>query len=116
MEKVRLKYMYLFDKIKVNFHAILLILHVFQADMIYMYRNSDVVNLMFPADHFFEMYTYFELHINLVAGKQVQYLFFFFNFVAWCKAFALCNAKDNENIAYQQFHGPRFYSNVSFRF
>lgn len=55
MEKVRLKY--LFDKIKVNFHAILLILHVFQADMIYMYRNSDVVNLMFPADHFFEMYT-----------------------------------------------------------
>lgn len=75
MEKVRLKY--LFDKIKVNFHAILLILHVYQADMIYMYRNSDVVNLMFPADHFFEMYPYFELYINLVAGKQVQYLFFF---------------------------------------
>lgn len=72
MEKVRLKY--LFDKIKVNFHAILLILHVFQADMIYMYRNSDVVNLMFPADLFLEID--FEMY-NLVAGKQVQYFFFF---------------------------------------
>lgn len=42
MEKVQLKY--LFDKIRVNFHAIQLILHVIQVDMIYMYRNSDVVN------------------------------------------------------------------------
>lgn len=34
---------YFFDKFIVNFHAVLLILHVFQVDMIYMYHNSGVV-------------------------------------------------------------------------
>lgn len=65
----------------------LLILHVFQVDMIYMYHNSGVVykcSQLTTLEIYFEM----ELHITSVAGKRVQYLFFF-NFVAWCKAFAL---------------------------
>lgn len=80
---------YFFDKFKVNFHAVLLILHVFQVDMINMYHNIGVVYKCSQLTTFGDLYNFeMELHINSVAGKRVQY-FYFFNFVAWCKAFAL---------------------------
>lgn len=54
-----------------------------------MYHNSGAVYKCSQLTSFGDLHNFeMELHINSVAGKRVQYLFFF-NFVDWCKAFAL---------------------------
>lgn len=51
---------------------------------------------MFPADHFLkiylEMYAYLKFYIDLVAGKQVQYLYFEFRCLAAKRLFYAMHA------------------------
>lgn len=78
---------YFFDKFIVNFHAVLLILHVFQVDMIYMYHNSGVVYKCSQLTTFGDLFRNGTPHH--FSGRQTGPILIFFNFVAWCKAFAL---------------------------
>lgn len=84
---------YFFDKFIVNFHALLLILHVFQVDMIYMYHNSDIVSWMFPADHFWRSISKWNsTSIQWQANGSNTYFFFQFRCLVQSVCF-IWNAK-----------------------
>lgn len=105
LEIVQVEYFFL-NKFKVNFHAVLLILRVFQVDMIYMYHNSGVVYKCSQLTYIISKWnstsiqwqangsnTYFFL-ISLLGAKRLLYM----------------KCKDKENTICQQFHWlfPKF--------
>lgn len=101
---------YFFDKFIVNFYALLLILHVFQVDMIYMYINSGVVYKCSQLTTFGDLFRNGTPHH--FSGRQTgPILIFFLISLLGAKRLLYMKCKDKENTICQQFHWlfPKFW-------
>lgn len=92
-----------FDKFILNFHAVLLILHVFQVDMIYMYINSGVVYKCSQLTTLGDLFRNGTPHH--FSGRQTgPILIFFLISLLGAKRLLYMECKDKENTICQQFH------------